>query len=132
MGVAILPAWVTVPTEDVRDCHYFAARIADRSRFARACAATFEWVVGDGDHDLVTPVTCRWLYPTENAARAEMMLAAAVATGQPDLGDGLWADLGVAPAAPEPVRSDDTWVSGVAVTLGWLLGVHSRPPLRYT
>lgn len=128
-NLAIVPAWVAPPTSDIGGCHQFAAHYADRSRFARACAATFEWVVGGDDPDLVTPVSGRWLAPTEQASRAEMMLAAAVATGQDGLSADIWSALEVPPAVAV-LRGQD-WVNAAAATLGWLLGVHSRPPLHW-
>lgn len=119
---------MTVPTGDVGACHHFAARFAEQSRFARAVAATFEWVVGDGDPDIVSPVSGRSLAPSERVARAEMMLASAVASGQLGLADDVWSSLKLEPAAA--VLTAEDWVNAAAATLGWLLGVHRRPPLR--
>jgi hypothetical protein len=129
-AVATVPAWVVPPPGQVADAHCLThalvSELADAERAHRhagACAA-ISWVVGLQP----APMTSRGDESTTALVRAEMMLAGAVAAGAPSLPDEVWAALEV-PAMP-PVTAHAGWANGVAAALGWLLGVHARPPVR--
>jgi hypothetical protein len=63
--------------------------------------------------------------PTAAEARAEWFLAGSF--GEPL--DELWfQSLGVAPR--EPALMSRGWADGCGLTLGWLLGIHPRPPIE--
>lgn len=122
--VAVIPDWVTPAAGDIKGCHLRAHELAPNHLAARPIAATLDWVTGDHH----TPITARPLEPTEAAARSEMMLATAVLTGQLGLPDDMWTMLAIPPGVA--VTADETWLGQASATLGWLLGVHTRPPLR--
>jgi hypothetical protein len=121
---------VIPPPREVADAHRLTHVIAaeyqgsDRAhRPAGACAA-ISWVVGLQP----APLTHREDEPTAAVGRAEMMLADCVAAGELHLPGELWAALGVPPRPP--VTAHTGWAAGAAASLGWLLGVHTRPPIR--
>jgi hypothetical protein len=117
---AVIPAWVVQPPTQVADCHRIAHATAAQTGRVRmaAVAATVNWVTGGQP----APLTERLDVPTAAVARAEMMLAIGPLHAE------LWRELGVEPR--EPVTNHPEWLEGVALALGWLLGIHSRPPLR--
>ncbi|MFC5230300.1 hypothetical protein [Pseudonocardia zijingensis] len=130
MPTATVPAWVVPPPGSVADAHALTHALVgelqgdDRAhRHAGACAA-ISWVVGLQPG----PMTHRDGEPTTAAVRGEMMLGDAVAAGEIELPDAVWAALDVPPA--RPVTGHVGWAAGVAASLGWLLGVHTRPPVR--
>lgn len=130
VSVATVPAWVVPPPGQVADAHRLTHALVveyegdERAhRHAGACAA-ISWVVGLQP----APLTHRGDAPTTGMVRAEMMLADCVAAGETDLPDEIWAALGVHPRSP--VTAHAGWATGVAASLGWLLGVHSSPPVR--
>lgn len=117
---ALIPAWVVQPPAQVADCHRIAHATAVRTGRARlqAVAASINWVTGGQD----APMTERGDEPTAAVARAEYMVA-----GGPVPADA-WRTLGVAPR--DAVTDHPVWSEGVGLALGWLLGIHSRPPVE--
>lgn len=118
--MAVIPAWVVQPTQEVADCHRIAHVVADDTGNARLAgiAASINWATGGQP----SPLTERDGDPSAAVARAEMMAAY-----DANMPQELWSALGVEPR--EPVTENEGWREGVALTLGWLLGVHSRPPI---
>lgn len=117
---AVIPAWVVQPPAQVADCHRIAHAVATQTGDVpvSAVAATINWVTGGQE----SPLTERPGEPTRDVARAEMLAA-----GGPVPADA-WRSLGVEPRQPVTVHAG--WCSAVAATLGWLLGVHTRSPIR--
>lgn len=118
--LAVIPGWVKPPHREVADCHRIAHVVAASSgSYSKAAiAATINWVTAGQD----APVTERTDEPTELVARAEMLVADRVPF------EDIPAMLGV--DSPPPVTEHRGWCDGVALTLGWLLGIHSRPPIQ--
>jgi hypothetical protein len=125
--MAVIPAWVTPPADAVEGCHRRAVELAPAHPWVRAVVAALDWVTG-ADRALA-PATGRALAPTEAAVRAEMHVADGMMRfGDRTLPAEVWATFGVPPALV--VTGDRDWLAGSAATMGWLLGVHDRPPLR--
>jgi len=125
-SLAVIPAWVTPTPRDVQACHERAHSLARYRATTRPIAATLDWAMGNH----FSPVSGRWIEPTERAARAEMMLASSVYVSGRGLADDLWAELGIEPA--ESVTANSAWLASSSATLSWLLGIQGRPPLPLT
>jgi hypothetical protein len=126
-ATSIVPAWVEVPPGQLADAHRIAHALAPAAAELRPVAATLDWVTSGGARP--APMTGRPLEPTASAVRSEMMLADSVALGGgQDLDAAWWSTLGVAPA--RSVTTDVVWSRGTVTTTGWLLGLHTRPPVR--
>jgi hypothetical protein len=122
-SLAVVPAWVVPNPTEVRDCHLIAYRAFQESRAPGlgGSYAAVNWVTG-GQR---APVTERIDPLSEALVRAEMWVAQSVGMRAP-LPSDLWVRLGV---EPREARTTDTeWTGGVSRTLGWLVGVHDRPP----
>jgi hypothetical protein len=125
-AVAVVPAWIEVPPEQIRDAHHIAHALASEALEFRPIAATLDWVTGV---TRTAPVSGRAGDDrSQPVVRGEMMLSDAVAMGQPELDEAWWRSLGVAPA--RPITSDVVWARGVSSTAAWLLQVQTRPPVR--
>jgi hypothetical protein len=123
--LAVVPSWVVPISTAVRDCHLIAHRAFQESGSDRlgGIYAAANWVTG-GQR---APVTEREDCPVSEAlARGEMWAADSVSRTVL-LPPQIWASLGVEPRAP--LTENREWSQGVARALGWLVGVHDRPPL---
>lgn len=127
MVLAVIPTWAAPAAREIHDAHRIAQALGAAQPDAhavRAAAATLHWVTGVQP----APLSGRPAGEvTAGEARGEMMLASAVAFGQLDLADDVWAMLGVAPA--RAISGHRGWADGVGAAAGWLLGVHEAPPV---
>lgn len=107
---AVIPAWVAPPPRAVADCLRlaYAAALQTGGHRDQAIAATISWVTGLQD----APLTEQRGEATAELALAEMMIA-----------DGH-------DPHHQAVTANRNWTAGVAVTLSWLLGLYSAPPLQ--
>lgn len=117
---AVVPSWVAVPAIQVADCHRIAVWKVQHGAgtFTVAVAAALNWVTG-GQESPITDVADE---PTRERVNAEAML------GWGPIPHEVWVKAGVEPR--EPVTDDERWLKGAAHALGWLQGVHSRPPIE--
>lgn len=117
MSVAVaVPQWVVPAAVAVRDYRWLAWASAEHtgSRRLAGHVAAVDWVATGG----VSPVCGRYVDCSVAEVRAEMMAANFAESGLPAM-PGL-----------EPVVADREWCGGVALALGWLLGVHAKAAFR--
>jgi hypothetical protein len=121
---AVIPAWVVVPPAEVADCHRIAHAIAVKTQdlTVAGVAATVNWVTGGQE----SPITGRELPggsgPDVGVARVEMLAAGGPVPAE------MWRHYGLEPRGP--ITDHPGWCRAVSSTLGWLLGVHTRPPFQ--
>ena len=119
---AVIPAWVAPTAQAVADAHRIAHVTAADTGDIRtaAVAASVNWVTGGQP----APLTERTDPVTRRLVETEWVLAGNV---ELDTQSG-WLFDDIPPA--DPVTDDRRWAAGAGVALGWLLGVHPRPPVQ--
>ena len=117
---AVIPAWAAPAAQAVADAHRIAhVTYADLGDLrAGGVSASINWATGGQD----APITERTEPVTRDLVQAEWMLAGSVELGSTSM---VWGAI----TPREPVVRDRTWAVGVGAALGWLLGVHPRPPV---
>lgn len=132
----VLPEWVDLPLSVVAGAESAVLTFFDATRAPQALGSwiSLAWLGSEQSQPTTGPFGPEW--PTEQAAWAAMLMAGAIADGEPYPAPAWWAARGIPRAARMSQeewakRTDSGWerhyARGVAVALGWVTGELPDP-----